>query len=528
MRISLGATLLLTFSLLFIPHFGQAQTQPPFVMSYLYAPATSYVQAVEQTQGALQEVAPDFFALDSNGNLIINDSYDDASVSAMKQKGVKITPYLTNDWDMLKGRAALQNPQLPQQLAQAVQQLHLDGVNIDIENLTEQDRAKYVAFVKTLRQLLPDKEISVAVNANPWGDTTGWDGSYDYAGLAQYADYLMVMAYDEHYSGDPQAGPVGSLTYAERSIQYALTQTSPDKIVLGVPFYGRLWKLDGSIKGLGIPVNQIQNLISRYHASVVFDPDSHSAKVILTIKKSDPVSTVRGQVLTPGSYEIWYDNLQSLREKMSLVQKYQLKGIGSWSLGEEDPAVWNDFRSWEEGAPFFDIINHWAQSYILDLKNKGWINGTDAFTFSPEQPLTRAQAATVLVRALGHGNEQPSSPSPFSDVPANHWAKGWIDLAAQYHIITGYANGTFLPDRPVTREELAAMIANSLQLTQVSNDNPFTDVHPGDWSYDSILSVQGYGLIAGFPDHTFRPQENATRAQAAVMFDKMIPYLPTK
>lgn len=83
----------------------------------------------------------------------------------------------------------------------------LDGVNVDIENVTEKQRTQYTELVRRLRESLPsDKEVSVAVAANPSGWNTGWHGSYDYAELGKYADHLFIMAYDEHYQGGAPAG----------------------------------------------------------------------------------------------------------------------------------------------------------------------------------------------------------------------------------------------------------------------------------------------------------------------------------
>lgn len=99
------------------------------------------------------------------------------------------------------------------------------------------DRDAYTDLVRLLREKLPaDKEVSVAVAANPNGWTKGWHGTYNYKELAKYASYLMIMAYDESYEGGPE-GPVASIGFVDRSIQYALKQGVPaDKVVLGVPF----------------------------------------------------------------------------------------------------------------------------------------------------------------------------------------------------------------------------------------------------------------------------------------------------
>ena len=96
------------------------------------------------------------------------------------------------------------------EIAAAIEKYNLDGVNVDIENLTEQDRGKVCSFIRQLRwKIPPEKTVAVSVAANP-GLTSGWYGSYDYEELAKYSDYLMVMAYDEHYAGGRQ-GMIASI-----------------------------------------------------------------------------------------------------------------------------------------------------------------------------------------------------------------------------------------------------------------------------------------------------------------------------
>jgi len=211
-----------------------------FNMTYLYG-NYDYISLVERTKGTLNEVSPSYFDLNSDGSLKLNvvDSY---LVKTMHQKGITVVPFLSNHWDRTVGRKALKNKEkLATQIVNAIQKYDLDGVNIDLENLTEEDRSNYTALVKLVRQKLPEgKRLCVSVAANPNGWNTGWQGSYDYEELGKLADYMMLMAYDEHYEGS-EAGPVAGIEFVEASIQYALNYVPNNKIVLGVPFYGRYW-----------------------------------------------------------------------------------------------------------------------------------------------------------------------------------------------------------------------------------------------------------------------------------------------
>jgi spore germination protein YaaH len=320
-----------------------------FNMSYLYFGNTkSYISQIDKTQGNLSLVSPSYFDINADGSLKLTTQYDSSFVNEMHNRGIKVVPFLSNHWDRNVGRAALNNREkLTTQIADFIIKNNLDGIQVDIENTTEVDRDAYTDLVRLLREKLPsNKEVSVAVAANPNGWTKGWHGTYDYKELAKYSSYLMVMAYDESYEGSPE-GPVASYGWVEKSIQYALNQgISPDKIVLGIPFYGRYWKEGEATGGTGISNVRVDELLARYGGTVVFDEATKSPKATITIKQGDPVTTIAGKTLTPGTYKIWYENSDSIAAKFELIHKYNLKGSGSWSLGQESASIWQNYRAW--------------------------------------------------------------------------------------------------------------------------------------------------------------------------------------
>lgn len=322
-----------------------------FNMSYLYFGNTqSYISQIDKTQGNLNLVSPSYFDINSDGSLKVTSQFDSNFVKEMHNRGIKVVPFLSNHWDRTIGRAALANREkLATQIADFIIKNNLDGVQVDIENVTEVDRDSYTDLVRLLREKIPaNKEVSVAVAANPNGWTKGWHGSYDYKELAKYSSYLMIMAYDESYQGSPE-GPVASLGWVERSIQYAINQGVPaEKVVLGIPFYGRYWK-EGesqSAGGVGISNSRVDELLAKYGGTVDFDEKTQSPKATITIKEGDPTTTIAGKVLTPGTYHVWYENHDSIKAKLQLIHKYSIKGSGSWSLGQESTSIWQSYRSW--------------------------------------------------------------------------------------------------------------------------------------------------------------------------------------
>ena len=322
-----------------------------YTMGYLYTGTDrQQVEYVNLTGDSLDVVSPSYFDIAQDGSLTLNtpSSY---FIQQMHQSGRKVVPFLSNHWNRTAGINALKDVEtLSTQIAQYVEQYNLDGVNVDIENVTHNQRSQYTQLVRLLREKIPDhKEVSIAVAANPKGWTEGWHGSYDYAALAQYADHLMIMTYDEHYEGG-DAGPVASIGFVEQSIQYALRYTTGDKIVIGVPFYGRVWGVENTkIQGQGVSIKTIQKILEQCPSTVTYDETTQSVKAEFTIRQGDSFTVGSNISLTPGNYVVWYENHDSYQEKLALIEKYDLKGAGAWALGQEDVTIWDHYENWVDG-----------------------------------------------------------------------------------------------------------------------------------------------------------------------------------
>ena len=522
----IGLTL---FSILFMGMKAEA-LEYKFNMSYIFfSDSSNYTAMVDSAQNSLNEVSPNYFALNNDGSLALTSTISAEFISDMHSRDITVVPFLSNEWSRSVGKAALSNrEQLSESIAEAISLYDLDGVNIDIENVTVDEREAYVDFVRLLRSKLPaGKTLVVSVAANPWGWTTGWQASYDYAALAEYCDYLMVMAYDEHYYGGP-AGPVSSLSYVENAIKYAVSLVPKEKIVLGLPFYGRIWSDAGGYpNGYGITNTKIAQLLKNYGGSVQLDPDSQSARAVITVNPEDPKPVIGGQALDAGTYTIWYESEDAVKAKLELVNHYDIKGTGSWALGQETGNTWNYYKLWLNNCTFTDIENTPEKDAILDAYTKKLVNGCGDGRFSPDEPLTRAQAATLMVRLLKIKPEMNPSYS-FNDCIGS-WAQAYIETARKYNIIMGIGDNMFDPDRPVTREEFAVIINHALLYQNNGGGHTFADVTPASnpWSYNDIEALGTYGILSGYPDGTFHPSEGITRAEAVALVTQIpAPLIP--
>lgn len=320
-------------------------------LGFLYG-TTSDLSLIDRTNGSINQVSPTCFDLDNRGNLVVTGNLTHTFVEEMHDRGIIVTPFLSNHWARQKGRNALKNSEiLASQVVAKIMEYDLDGVNVDIENLTEDDRDNLSEFVRILKERMPEgKLLTVSVAANPWGREDGWQGSYDYAKLGEYADYLFVMAYDEHSIGGPE-GPVASNPFVENSIIYALQFVSKDKIVLGIPFFGRVWRevIDekGNVSTVGgdaVVIGAVPNLISKHKGITAYVEDVGESKLVFVVDNEKISSTLNGNVLEDGSYIVWYQSNEAIKSKLALVNQYDLLGAGVWALGQEKVEVWDYFK----------------------------------------------------------------------------------------------------------------------------------------------------------------------------------------
>lgn len=167
-----------------------------------------------------------------------------------------------------------------------------------------------------------------------------------------------------------------------------------------------------------------------------------------------------------------------------------------------------------------DINEHWAESTIREFINNGYINGYSDNTFRPNNSITRAEFIKIFNKYFGLNKK---SGKTFSDT-STHWAKDEIDIAVTHGVINGYPDNTFRPDEPITREQAAKIISNYKNIGDNNFDklNKYKDaVDVSDWAKDSVEGVLEQGYMNGYSDNTFKPKNNITRAEAVVTLSRV-------
>jgi len=164
---------------------------------------------------------------------------------------------------------------------------------------------------------------------------------------------------------------------------------------------------------------------------------------------------------------------------------------------------------------FLDIAGHWAEQDILVAVEKGFVAGYPDGTFRPDNPVTRAEFVTMLVKANAIQNGTKSI--TLSDV-AGHWAFTSIMTVASNEYVSGYPDGTFRPDHNILRQEVAKIMADLKLLSESDAALPFNDASKiGAWAIPSVQKVYQAGIMKGDTNNNFAPLANTTRAEAVAI-----------
>lgn len=273
-------------------------------------------------------VSPFWFSILRDGTIRLR-GYDHSALQTLaRQKGVKTLALVTNPGHH---DAMLKDPQVRQtsidNLLAWLEKYQLDGVNIDFEGAPPEDRDKLTAYMKALHEQLAPKgyyvTIAVVASASP-SPNDEWAGIFDYQALAPYVDFMVLMTYDQHEESSPP-GPVAAQNWVEARVKYILTQVPAAKVVLGLAGYGYDW----SKKGVEtVFARQAKELAATYGAEIKRDEQSGEAN--FTYVDAEGIQ-----------HRVWYEDSVSVAQKLRLVDKYGLRGVALWRLGQEEEAFWD-------------------------------------------------------------------------------------------------------------------------------------------------------------------------------------------
>lgn len=288
-------------------------------------------------------LAPQCYWIDPNGN--VQGGIPGTLMDAARQAGLPIMALLYNqDFSRQVASGLLRNRTLQKQaikkLVQISRQDNLLGFQLDFENIDPDDINLYSRFVhEAAKEFHHDgRLLSVAVVPRFTGSQPGqWSAAYDYAALGHAADFVTLMAYD-NYSRLGRPGPIAGYDWVVNAIEYARTRVPQDKLLLGIPLYGREWTAEGrGFQAHTLPFPQTQALLERLSLKPQWDEKLRSPWFEYRIN-----GIVR---------HVWYENARSVHEKLKLVDQFHLRGFAAWRLGMEDPGIWPLVSAMRESVP---------------------------------------------------------------------------------------------------------------------------------------------------------------------------------
>ena len=286
---------------------------------------------------AVNTISPTWFFLNDNaGNFtsIASSEY----VDKMHARGIEVWALIdnfTNDVDIAQILGKLANRKnLISNLTQTALSYNIDGINIDFEQVPAEAGGDYVQFLRELSIACRENGLVLSVdNYVP----TGYTAHYDRKEQGTVVDYVVIMGYDEHYAGSPEAGSVSSIDYVRQGIENTVSVVPAEKVINGIPFYTRLWKIDDSgVTSEALSMSAAENYLTQYGVTAVWDQ----------VTSQNFAQWEDGGA----TYQIWLEDTQSLAAKLSVMSMYPLGGVAQWKLGLEKPEVWELIESYVQGG----------------------------------------------------------------------------------------------------------------------------------------------------------------------------------
>lgn len=203
----------------------------------------------------------------------------------------------------------------------------MDGINVDFENLKEAGIPHYLQFLRELTSAAHAQNLVVSVDTPVPQAYTMY---YQRGEQARFVDYMIVMAYDEHFAGSEEAGSVSSLPFVQQAVEEITRVMPADQVICGIPFYTRVWTEkfgQSAITSEVLGMDGAKNYAKENQMTETWD--ASLGQNVATVETSD------------ARYTIWMEDEQSMEEKLKVIQSADLAGVAEWKLGFECADVWS-------------------------------------------------------------------------------------------------------------------------------------------------------------------------------------------
>ncbi len=307
--------------------------------------ANGNIASVLQNTKGINVLSPTWFYLnDNNGGIasLASTSY----VDYCHQNGIEVWALVSNlenpdvNAESVLSRTSTRD-NLTNALISAAIQYDLDGINVDFEALNvDAVGTSFIQFIRELSIKCANNGIVLSVdNYVP----SAYTSFYNRAEQARFADYVVLMAYDEHYAGSEEAGSVASIGYVTKGVEDTLQDVPAEQLILGMPFYTRVWSetpIDGD-GSTGETDNVVDYALSSYAAGMSDVQKLISANGAEQVWLDDIGQNYVEYKNSGVTYKIWIEDATSLEEKLKVMTSHNLAGGSFWKLGLETSSIWD-------------------------------------------------------------------------------------------------------------------------------------------------------------------------------------------
>ncbi|MBE5871231.1 MAG: chitinase [Lachnospiraceae bacterium] len=290
--------------------------------------ANSGVSRLLETTKGINVISPTWFYLQSDEGDIASVASADY-VADMHSRGIDVWGLVDNftskDYSMAKvlgSTSARRN--LIGQLIEKALEYDLDGINVDFESIDAECGEDYIQLLRELSIECRKNELVLSVdNYVP----TSFTAHYNRKEQGMIVDYVIIMGYDEHYAGSPEAGSVASIDYVQQGIIDTVEAVPEEKVINGIPFYTRIWDVTGDVTSEAVGMAKAKEFLQQNGVEATWDDETcqNVAKFTADGRK----------------YAVWMEDDQSIRAKLSVMKQYRLAGVAEWKLGFETPDIWD-------------------------------------------------------------------------------------------------------------------------------------------------------------------------------------------
>ncbi len=304
---------------------------------------SQYVKAPDrtgQTVEGVNVVSPSFFYLDKNDGTL-KENVGEAGTSYIEwahSNGYKVWPMVSNSDAGIKITSTIlksytKRQELIQNIVEKCAQYDIDGINIDFENMYEADKDKYSRFIIELVPRMLEMGIVTSVDVTAPDGDPNWSLCFDRNVLGNVADYLVFMAYDQYGTSSTKPGTTAGLNWVETSLKKIIEydEVDTEKIILGMPFYTRQWTIaqDGTIKD--------RSVVSMMNIKIPTNVEKQWDDTL----KQYYIEYASGK----NTIKMWIEDGTSIKEKVSLVTKYNLGGTSCWKKDMETSNIWTIIKT---------------------------------------------------------------------------------------------------------------------------------------------------------------------------------------